>query len=40
MFLLILYKLLPKISTIVQLALMKILLQDASIAKKLEFVLK
>lgn len=40
MFLLILYKLLLKISTIVQLAFMKILLQDASIAKKLEFVSK
>ena len=39
MFLLV-YKLLLKISTIVQRAFMKILLQDASIAKKLEFVSK
>ena len=38
MFLLMFYKLLLKISTIVQWAFMKILLQDA-IAKKLEFVL-
>ena len=40
MFLLMFYKLLLKISTIVQWAFMKILLQDASIAQKLEFVLK
>ena len=40
MFLLMFYKLLLKISTIVQWAFMKILLHDSSIAQKLEFVLK